>query len=46
VKHVEGFIKAQKGRKIKTLTAAEVNQYLEMIGRQNRLSGRQFAPMN
>jgi integron integrase len=42
VKRVEDFIRAQNGRKIKSLTAIEVNQYLEMLGRQNRLFGWQF----
>lgn len=42
VKHVEGFIKAQNGRKIKTLSAADINDYFGVIGRQNRLSGWQF----
>lgn len=42
VKRVEDFIKTQNGCKIKSLTAMEVNRYLEVIGRQNRLSGWQF----
>lgn len=43
VKRVEEFIKAQKGRTIKTVSANDVTHYLEMPGRRNRLSGRQFA---
>jgi hypothetical protein len=43
VKHVEDFIKTHSGRKIKSLTGQEVSRYLEMIGRQNRLTGWQFA---
>lgn len=42
VKRVEEFIKAQNGRKIKTLTGPDLAQYFEMIGRENRLSGWQF----
>ena len=42
VKRVEDFIKAQSGRKIKTLSAEEINRYFEMIGRQNLLMGWQF----
>jgi len=42
LKHVEEFIRAQNGHKIKTLSAAEINRYFEMIGRQNRLPGWQF----
>lgn len=42
VKRVEEFIKAQNGRKIKSLSGTDISQYLEMIGRQNRLSGWQF----
>ena len=43
VKHIETFIKAHSGRKIKSLTEQDLNRYLEMLGRQNRLSGWQFA---
>jgi len=43
VKRIEAFIKTHSGRKIKSLTGQEVSGYLEMIGRQNRLSGWQFA---
>ncbi len=43
VKHIEAFIKAQNGRKIKTLSAEDVNQYFDMLGRQNRLQGWQFS---
>jgi len=42
VKRVEAFIKAQNDRKIKTLSADEINRYFEMIGRRNRLAGWQF----
>lgn len=42
VKRIEQFIKAQKGRKIKSLSGNEISQYFEKIGRQNRLSGWQF----
>ncbi|MDH5302200.1 MAG: integron integrase [Gammaproteobacteria bacterium] len=42
VKRVEDFIKTQKGRKIKSLLDSDINQYFEMIGRQNRLNGWQF----
>jgi len=42
VKRVEEFIKAQNGRKIKGLLAADITQYFETIGRQNRLAGWQF----
>jgi hypothetical protein len=37
VKHVEAFIKAHSGRKIKSLTSQEVGEYLDMLGRQNQL---------
>ena len=43
VRHVETFIKSQKGHKIKALADAEVNAYLDILGRQNRLNGWQFA---
>ncbi len=43
VRRVEAFIKAHSGRKIKSLNSQEVNGYLEMLGRQNRLLGWQFA---
>ncbi len=43
VKRIEAFIKAHSGRKIKSLTDQEISAYLKMIGRQNRLSGWQFA---
>ncbi len=39
VKHVEAFIKAQNGRKIKALPGVEVSAYLGMLGRQNRFTG-------
>ncbi len=43
VRHVETFIRSQKGRKIKALSGTEVDAYLDMLGRQNRLNGWQFA---
>ena len=43
VKRIEAFIKTHSGGKIKSLTGQEVSRYLEMIGRQNRLAGWQFA---
>ena len=43
VKRVEEFIAAQKGHKIKDLTSSDLTRYFEMLGRQNRLSGWQFA---
>lgn len=43
VRHVEAFIKAQKGRKIKTLSGSDVSDYLGVLGRQNRLAGWQFS---
>lgn len=43
VKHIEAFIKAQNGCKIKALSAVEVGAYLDMLGRRNRLAGWQFA---
>lgn len=42
VKHIETFIRAQNGRKIKTLTATDITQYLDMLGRQKRLQGWHF----
>lgn len=42
VKRVEVFIKAQNGRRIKTLSGADIAGYFEAIGRQNRLPGWQF----
>ena len=42
VKRVETFIKAQNGRRIKTLSGADIAGYFEAIGRQNRLPGWQF----
>lgn len=43
VKHIESFIKAHSDRKIKSLSALDLNNYLEMLGRKKRLSGWQFA---
>ncbi len=34
VKHIETFIKARNGQKIKTPTSQDITQYLKMIGRQ------------
>ena len=42
VKHVEAFIKAQNGRKIKTLSGADVTGYLDVLGRQKEMAGWQF----
>jgi len=42
VKRVEAFIKAQNGRRIKTLSGDDIAGYFEAIGRQNRLPGWQF----
>jgi len=42
VRRVEAFIRAQNGRKIKSLGAAEIAQYFETLGRQDRLQGWQF----
>lgn len=42
VKHVEAFIKAQNGHKIKGLSGTDITQYFDVIGRQNRLAGWQF----
>ena len=43
VKRLEAFIKAHKGRKIKSLGATDIERYLDMLGRQGRLQGWQFA---
>ena len=43
VKHIEAFIKAHSGHKIKSLARQELDRYLVMLGRQNQLSGWQFA---
>ncbi|VAW75013.1 hypothetical protein MNBD_GAMMA15-2261 [hydrothermal vent metagenome] len=43
VKHVESFIRAQNGHKIKSLSAQDINQYFDMLGRQNRLQGWQYS---
>lgn len=42
VKHIEGFVEAQRGRGIRTLSAADISQYLETIGRRKRLTDWQF----
>ena len=43
VKRVEDFIAAQEGHRIKDPTSSDLTHYFEMLGRQNRLSGWQFA---
>ena len=43
VRHVEAFIKAQKGHKIKSLSAAEVRHYFDVLGRRNRLQSWQYS---
>jgi len=43
VRRGEEFIKAQNGRKIKQLTAADLHAYFERLGRDRRLQGWQFA---
>ena len=42
VKRVEEFIRAQQGRKIKSLSGTEVAEYLAGIGRESGLAGWQF----
>ena len=42
VRRVEEFIKAQNGRKIKSLQPNDIERYLDGIGRQARLEGWQF----
>ncbi|MEZ5541073.1 MAG: integron integrase [Pseudomonadota bacterium] len=42
VKRIEAFIKAQNGRRIKSLSGQEIATYLETLGRENRLEGWQF----
>ena len=42
VRRVEEFIKAQAGRKIKTLPGSEVRGYINMICRKHRLVAWQF----
>ncbi len=42
VKHIEYFIRAQNGRRIKTLTADDINHYFDVPGRQNQLKSWQF----
>ena len=43
VKHVEDFIRAQNGRKIKCCSGSDVSEYFTMLGRQNRLQDWQFS---
>ena len=43
VKHIEAFIRAQNGRKIKSVTVADITRYFDMLGRNKRLQGWQFA---
>jgi hypothetical protein len=40
--HVERFISALNGRKLKTLTSQEIELYFDTLDRQNRLSGWQY----
>ncbi len=42
VKRVEDFIRAQNGRKIKSISVDAITQNFEGIGRQNHLPGWQF----
>ncbi len=42
VKRVEEFIKCQNGHKIKSLSSTDIENYFNMIGRQNRLKSWQF----
>lgn len=42
VRHVEAFIKAQNGRKIKTLSADDLVQYFDVLGRQTWIQGWQY----
>jgi len=42
VKRLEGFIKLQNGRRIKSLSGKDITEYFEAIGRKSRLSGWQF----
>ena len=44
VKRLEALIKAQNGRKIKALAAADIHHSFEMIGRQIRLPGWPIQP--
>ena len=39
VKHVEDFIKAQNGNKIKRLSGSDIELYFKVTGRQNRFQG-------
>lgn len=43
VKRIEEFIKAHSGQKIKSLSPESIHQYLNVLSRQKRLSGWQFA---
>ncbi len=42
VRRVEEFIKAQNGRSIKSLSARDIDEYLDALGRQGRLEDWQF----
>ncbi len=42
VRHIEWFIKEQKGRRIKTLCAADINSYFETIGCKKSVKSWQF----
>ncbi|PKM42246.1 MAG: hypothetical protein CVV05_19095 [Gammaproteobacteria bacterium HGW-Gammaproteobacteria-1] len=46
VKHVEAFIKAQNGHKIKALSGVDIKAYLDVLGRENLLVGWQFLQRN
>ena len=39
---LEAFIKAHKGHKIKSLCSADIENYFNLIGRQNHLKSWQF----
>ncbi|MFQ5643753.1 MAG: integron integrase [Thiogranum sp.] len=42
VRHAEAFIKAQSGRRLSTLTAEDIEHYLKMKGRNEKLTDWQF----
>ncbi|WP_018231017.1 phage integrase N-terminal SAM-like domain-containing protein [Thioalkalivibrio thiocyanodenitrificans] len=43
VRHVEAFIKEQKGRRIRSLSGADIEAYLDVLGRERCLPGWQFS---
>ena len=45
IKHIEAFIKAHDGHKIKSLSGPDIHRYFELVGRQNRLAGWQFGQL-